>query len=388
MKKAFAITVVAGSLLLLGCEETSLGVSGQQTPPQPVQDASTAQKPAQTQPDQAELPYQVEVLATDLNVPWAIDFAPDGRIFFTERPGSVRVIQDGRLLADPLISFPAPFVSEGEGGLLGLVLDPGFADNHYLYVYHTYREQGETYNRVLRLREEQNRASVDKVLIDKIPGSSIHNGGRIKVGPDNKLYITTGDASDPQLSQDPSSLAGKILRLNLDGSIPADNPFPGSPVYSWGHRNPQGIAWNPANGQLYSSEHGSSAHDEINRIESGANYGWPVIRGDEQAAGMKSPLLHSGTTTWAPSGMTFVSKGPWKGQLLVANLRGQQLLRVILENDEVKDVIPLFPDQYGRIRDVKEGADGSLYVLTNNRDGRGNPAEDDDKIIRLVPRSS
>ncbi|WP_400162383.1 PQQ-dependent sugar dehydrogenase [Brevibacillus sp. TJ4] len=380
-KKGFVMAALVGSLLLMACEQTSLGTGGQQQPTQQVPGTGASEQPVEEQ-----LPYQAEVLAADLNVPWAIEIAEDGRIFFTERPGNVRVIADGKLLEEPLISFPAPFVSQGEGGLLGLALDPQFADNHYLYVYHTYREEEQTYNRVLRLREEANRAYVDKVLIDRIPGDSIHNGGRIKIGPDQMMYITTGDASDPQLSQDPASLAGKILRLHLDGNIPADNPFPNSPVYSWGNRNPQGIAWNQANGQLYSSEHGSSAHDEINRIEKGANYGWPNIRGDEQADGMKTPIVHSGTTTWAPSGMTFVSEGPWAGQLLVANLRGQQLLRISLEDDTVKEVVPLFPGEYGRIRDVYEGPDGSLYVLTNNRDGRGNPAQDDDKIIRLVPQ--
>lgn len=338
---------------------------------------------------QPQFPYVAEVVADNLDVPWALDIASDGRIFFTERPGRVRVIQSGKLLEEPAISFPAPFVSEGEGGLLGLILDPQFDSNHYLYVYHTYREQGSTFNRVIRLREESNRARMDKVLIDKIPGSGIHNGGRLKIGPDQKLYITTGDARNPELAQDPSSLAGKILRINLDGTIPTDNPFPGSAVYSWGHRNPQGIAWTLDGSTLYSSEHGQSAHDEINRIEPGANYGWPVISGDEQQTGMKTPILHSGEATWAPSGMTFVSKGPWAGQLLVANLRGEQLLKITLDTNQpgtVRETAVLYRDELGRLRDVVEGSDGSLYILTNNRDGRGQPRTGDDKIIRLKTR--
>lgn len=342
-----------------------------------------------SQPSQQQLPYTVENVAQELDVPWEMDAAEDGRIFFTERPGSVRVIQAGRLLPDPLISFPAPFISEGEGGLLGLVLDPHFAQNHYLYVYHTYKEGPTVYNRVLRLREHNNQASIDKVLIDKIPGSAIHNGGRIKIGPDQRLYITTGDARKPELAQDRTSLAGKILRIELDGTIPADNPFPASPVYSWGHRNPQGIAWNPQTGMLYSSEHGQSAHDEINRIEPGSNYGWPDIQGDQHRAEMKSPILQSGEMTWAPSGMTFISKGPWAGQLIVANLRGEQLQRITIDPtqpNKVLEATALFQQEYGRLRNVVEAADGSLYVFTNNRDGRGVPKEGDDKIIRLVPR--
>ncbi|MGG1662462.1 PQQ-dependent sugar dehydrogenase [Brevibacillus sp. NRS-1366] len=343
----------------------------------------------ESKPSQQMIPYTVEVVAQELDVPWEMDFADDGRIFFTERPGRVRVIQAGRLLPEPLISFPAPFISEGEGGLLGLVLDPEFAQNHYLYVYHTYKEGQNVYNRVLRLRENNNQAKIDKVLFDKIPGSAIHNGGRIKIGPDQRLYITTGDARKPELAQDRTSLAGKILRINLDGTIPADNPFPASPVYSLGHRNPQGIAWNPQTRILYSSEHGQSAHDEINRIEPGANYGWPVIQGDQQRAGMKAPILQSGEITWAPSGMTFVSKGPWAGQLLVANLRGEQMQRVTIdpsEPDTVREATASFQQEYGRLRNVVEAADGSLYLLTNNRDSRGEPREGDDKIIRLVPR--
>ncbi|MGN7470743.1 PQQ-dependent sugar dehydrogenase [Brevibacillus sp. SAFN-007a] len=334
-----------------------------------------------------ELSYRTEAVADQLDVPWALDIAADGRLFFTERPGRIRVIQAGKLLEQPLLSFPAPFVSEGEGGLLGLVLDPQFARNHFMYVYHTYQDGPQIYNRVLRLRERDNRAEVDRVLIDKIPGSAIHNGGRLKIGPDQRLYITTGDAREPELAQDMNSLAGKILRLNLDGTIPQDNPFPGSPVYSLGHRNPQGLAWNPATGTLYSSEHGPSAHDELNRIEPKGNYGWPAITGDQEQQGMRTPIWQSKDETWAPSGMAFVRKGPWAGQLLVANLRGQQLLRVKLDPvraDAVTEVSAILVNELGRLRDVAEGPDGSLYLLTNNRDGRGEPRDGDDRIIRLV----
>jgi glucose/arabinose dehydrogenase len=331
------------------------------------------------------IPYQPEVVAENLNVPWALAFAPDGRMFFTERPGNVRVIEQGRLLPQPVISFPAPFVSEGEGGLLGIAVDPGFAENRYLYVYHSYRERENIYNRVLRLRVQDNRAAIDKVLLDRIPGSVIHNGGRLKIGPDRKLYVTTGDARNPQLAQDLSSLAGKILRMNTDGTIPADNPFANSLVYSWGHRNPQGLAWSPLTGSLYSSEHGASAHDEVNVIEAGANYGWPVIAGSAQRAGMRTPLLQSGEETWAPAGMAFVLLGPWKNQLLVTNLRGEQIVKVAFdpENESVRGTDLLFRGRFGRLRDIVEGPDGSLYLLTSNRDGRGDERQGDDKIIRL-----
>jgi glucose/arabinose dehydrogenase len=381
MKNRWASCVLSVVLLLaaVGCE-TNSAMEGE--PPQGRQSPPVAE-PVVLPDDQ--VPYTAEIVADRLNVPWALDFAPDGRLFFTERPGSVRVIRQGILLPAPVITFPAPFVSEGEGGLLGIVVDPGFSSNHYLYVYHTYREGENVFNRVVRLREENNRASVDKVLLDKIPGGRIHNGGRLKIGPDQRLYITTGDAGVPERAQDPASLGGKILRINLDGTIPTDNPFPHSPVYSWGHRNPQGIAWS-SQGSMYSSEHGAAAHDEINLIEPGANYGWPVIQGDRQASGMRVPVLHSGESTWAPSGMAFAQSGPWRGQLLVANLRGEQILKIAFQPNNprsVQSVEAFFRNRYGRIRDVVQGKDGSLYVLTNNLDGRGEPRPGDDKIIRL-----
>ncbi|UFJ41216.1 PQQ-dependent sugar dehydrogenase [Brevibacillus humidisoli] len=361
--------VLAGGLLLMqtGCDlPWQLGVGGDK-------------------PSSAEIPYQEEIVAGRLHVPWELVAAPDGRLFFTERPGTIRVIQDGRVLEEALISFPAPFLSEGEGGLLGLALDPDFADNHYMYAYHSYRQGDEVKNRVIRLKEAGNKVQVDHVLLDDIPGNLFHNGGRIKIGPDGYLYITTGDAQVPDLAQDPSSLAGKILRIALDGEIPRDNPFPGSPVYSLGHRNPQGLAWHPQTGELYSSEHGQSAHDELNRIVPGANYGWPLIEGAGRARQLQAPLVQSGTETWAPSGMTFVTQGEWQGRLLLANLRGQQVLAVDVEDMTVQ---PILHGRYGRIRTVFEAADGSLYLLTNNHDGRGRPAGDDDRIIRLRPPTS
>lgn len=337
-----------------------------------------------------EFSYQVTTVATNLDVPWEMDLAPDGRIFFTERPGRVRVIQNGRLVESPVISFHAPFISEGEGGLLGLALDPNFAQNHYLYVYQTYEENGERKNRVLRLKEYQtNRAKVDGVLLDGLPGASNHNGGRIKIGPDHMLYITTGDRYNPPLAQDKQSLGGKILRIHLDGSVPKDNPFPNSPVYSYGHRNPQGLAWHPVTKQLYSSEHGQSAHDEINLIQPGQNYGWPLVQGSQTMSGLQKPLLHSGFKTWAPSGIALVNSGPWKNHLLVASLRGEQLLKIRLKGknyDQIDNVEILWKEHFGRIRNVYQGKDGSIYLMTNNRDGRGTPKDGDDRIIRLIPK--
>jgi len=348
--------------------------------------------------DLPAFPYKMDIAATDLDVPWDMDIAPDGRIFLTERSGKIRVIEDGKLSDSAMIDLGGEVYAESEAGLLGLVIDKNFDENRYFYVYHTYRENGETKNRVLRMIERDHRAFVDKVLIDDLPGAPNHDGGRVKIGPDGMLYITAGDALDPLSSQDVNRFAGKILRIRPDGSIPEDNPFPGSPVYSLGHRNPQGLAWHPDTGMLYSSEHGQSAHDELNLVEPGANYGWPLVQGSETAipadkadqlgpGALKPPLAHSGNETWAPSGMAFITKGPWKGMLLAANLRGNQVMAFRLDpsGQTVLSRTVLFKNGFGRIRNVYEAPDGSLYVMTNNRDGRGSPRDGDDKLIRFRP---
>lgn len=335
-----------------------------------------------------DMPYALDIFLDNLEVPWALEIAEDGRFFFTERPGRVRVYKDGQLVPQPVITLPDTY-HRSEGGLLGLALHPQFAENNLMYIYQTYLDGNRVQNRVLRLLLTGDEAEIDQVIIDQLPGANNHNGGRLKIGPDEKLYVTTGEIYQIELAQQLDNLGGKILRLELDGSIPADNPFPDSPIYSWGHRNPQGLAWHPDSQLLFSSEHGQSAHDEINIIAPGQNYGWPIIEGDQQADDMISPIIHSGRETWAPSGATFVTHGPWRNNLLVSNLRGQQLIRFIWDDtfhEQLEDVIYLYKGEYGRIRDIYEGPDGTIYFLTNNRDGRGNPIANDDRIMMLVPQ--
>jgi glucose/arabinose dehydrogenase len=319
----------------------------------------------------------VDIIADHLEIPWALDFLPDGSIVFTERPGRVRLIDVKEdLLSAPLIEIEG-VASQGEGGLLGIVVHPDFEENNFIYVYYTYVEEENTRNAVVRYEKRGLEMLEPSVIIDGIPGSSIHNGGRIKFGPDGLLYITTGDASEVDLAQDINSLAGKILRLKDDGSIPADNPFEGSPVYSYGHRNPQGLAWDE-DGQLWATEHGSSAHDEINRIVPGANYGWPVIQGDESADNMQSPVVNSGDITWAPSGAAVLD-----GSLFFAGLRSQSLWRFDLDSGGNPD--RYLERRFGRLRAVSVGPEGMLYICTSNRDGRGIPTEDDDLLLRVDP---
>ncbi|PYI51762.1 PQQ-dependent sugar dehydrogenase [Paenibacillus flagellatus] len=392
--KARGVSAVAALLALTGCMEWKRDAA-----PAP---APVANAPASGSPDARQdgaIPYkEPEIVADKLNVPWDMAFAPDGRLFFTERPGAIRLLaSDGKLQAEPVFAFTEPpFVSRGEGGLLGLALDPDFAKNGYLYAYHSYEMNGAMKNRVLRLVVEGSKARLDRVLLADLPGQRNHDGGRIRFGPDGMLYVTVGDAEERELSQAPGSLAGKILRLMPDGTVPADNPDPKSPVWSMGHRNPQGLAWQPGAGKLFSSEHGQTYKDEINVIEKGANYGWPLIEGDQtepkqpvpSGTPLRKPLVHSGSDSWAPSGMTFVTQGPWKGRLLVAGLRGEQVLMVTLDpgsEPKVERTESLWKGRFGRLRNVVEGPDGSLYVFTNNRDGRGTPKPGDDKLLRFRP---
>jgi glucose/arabinose dehydrogenase len=335
---------------------------------------------------------QADTVVSDLQIPWAGEFAPDGRLFLTERPGRIRTIRGGKLDPQPWATIAVAHV--GEGGLLGLALAPDFARTGFIYVYHTYEHGGRLWNRVVRLVDRNSRGQIDRVIFDGIPGAVVHDGGRIKFGPDGKLYITTGDARQPAQAQDRAALGGKILRISPDGSIPDDNPFAGSPVYTLGHRNPQGLAWHPQTKTMYESEHGPTGEfglccrDKVNVIEAGKNYGWPDVAGRGGAPKFVDPIADSGTTdTWAPSGILVPLRGPWQDSLLVAELRGVSLRRLILTGvgfTQVRDQEVYFRDDLGRLRDIFQGPDGTLYLLTNNTDGRGSPRPHDDRLLKLV----
>lgn len=305
-------------------------------------------------------------LLTNLEIPWDIAFF-ENNIFVTQRPGRLLVISDGQK-----INYDVPDVfHNGEGGLLGIAVHPNFKENSRIYLYQTV----ETNNISNAIYSYQIRDGlVDrKLIIDNIPGATFHNGGRILFGPDNKLYVTTGDAQNPNLSQDTASLAGKILRLNEDGTIPNDNPF-GNAVYSYGHRNPQGLAFDN-NGNLWSTEHGSRGNDEINLIESGKNYGWPIIEGDQNRDDMASPVIHSGNRTWAPSGMTIIGN-----KILFGGLRSQAVYEFEITDRNLSLNRTYFDNEFGRIRKVAFfGSD--IYILISNKDGRGIPRDGDDRII-------
>lgn len=315
------------------------------------------------------------VLAEQLRTPWSIDFDGD-TIYVSEREGNIVQIKDGTLTRQS-VQTEKPVAHQGEGGFLGFALAPDFQDSGKAFAYHTYDQDGKGMNRLVLLKQDGNQWTESQVFLERIPGSNVHNGGRIAIGPDDMLYVTTGDSGEGELAQNQESLAGKILRLTLEGKVPADNPTAGSYVYTLGHRNSQGLAWN-SEGELYSSEHGPSGtpggHDEINEITAGSNYGWPEIYGDDKLEGMKLPIYHSGETAIAPSGIAFDEQD----RLYVATLRGQMLYQFRPENASLEVVL----EGEGRLRDVKVH-DGKTYVITNNTDGRGVPSDQDDRLLVL-----
>lgn len=321
-----------------------------------------------------------EVIAENLEIPWEIAFLPDGDLLVTERPG--RLLRIG---ADRKTIPVSGVAHRGEGGLLGLALHPEFEENGWIYLYMTTAADGGLMNRIERYVLSGDALSKRRVIIDGIPGARNHDGGRIAFGPDGMLYATTGDAGNEQSAQDTGSLAGKILRVRDDGAIPADNPY-GNAVYSYGHRNAQGIAWD-GEGTLWATEHGRSGvrsgYDEVNKIRKGGNYGWPAIEGSETRPGMIAPETHSGAqTTWAPSGAAYV-----RGQLVFAGLRGAALYVSDISGGAAEAPVAHLQGEYGRLRAAALGPDGMLYVLTNNRDGRGVPEAGDDRIVKIDPRT-
>jgi glucose/arabinose dehydrogenase len=323
---------------------------------------------------------EVATLATDLEVPWSFAFLPGGDALVTERDSGslLRVSPSGDVQEIQTL----PEGGSGEGGLLGVAVSPDYGEDRYVYAYYT----TEVDNRVVRFRLGEE----PEPILTGIPVNTYHDGGRIKFGPDGMLYVSTGDAGDSGNSQNRNSLGGKILRIEPDGSIPQDNPFPGNPVYSYGHRNVEGLAWDSEE-QLYASEFGASTWDEVNRIEAGENYGWPAVEGrGGEDQGYIDPITVWPTSEASPSGAEIMVEGAipqWEGDLFVAALRGERLWHVELNNrGEVVNREKLLDGEVGRVRDVIQAPDGSLWVSTSNYDSFGNPvSEQDDRILRLAP---
>lgn len=341
-----------------------------------------------------------ETVTTGLSVPWALAFAPDGRVFVAERRGSIRVLTGWQPDPEPWATLAV--TATGEAGLLGIAVSPTFERDGHVVVVGTFAEADRLVNRVIRFREQAGRGVDPHVIIDDIPAAEFHAGAALAFGPDGMLYLTSGDAGDPGNARDLRSHSGKVLRYTPDGGIPDDNPFPGSPVYALGLRNVQGIAWT-ADGELLATDHGPSGfpnerfrrnRDELNRIMRGRNYGWPDEAGYSTDPALESPLVEW-TPAIAPAGLAVYTGDfqPWRGSAFVSGLRGRQLRRIGLErwpagggDWRVSGEQVLFYEELGRLRAVTMGPDGFIYFTTSNWDGRGDPGPQDDRILRLLPR--
>lgn len=349
-------------------ESSEVGTTAEETPSED-QEGRTAGGPVEV---------ETSVVAADLEAPWGLAFLPGGDALVTERDTGrlLRVDASGEI--EEVQRLPADGV--GEGGLLGVALSPDYEEDGLVYAYYSTPED----NRVVRFRLGEE----PEPVLTGIPVNSYHNGGRISFGPDGMLYVGTGDAGDTSSSQDRASLGGKILRITPGGAAPDDNPFPGNPAYSYGHRNVQGLAWDEE-GQLYATEFGQNRYDEVNRIEPGENYGWPYVEGEGGEPEYGDPISTWATSEASPSGAVILVNGgipQWEGDFFMAALRGERLWRLELgENGTVTGRGQLLRGEAGRLRHVAQAPDGSLWVLTSNRDGRGSPAPEDDRILRLGP---
>lgn len=370
MKKILTLLLLLGGIVLFIIWRTSNTI--------PTTEAPTYT--AETQSENTQEAPIVTTIAENLTIPWEIVFLPDGEILVTERPGTIQLLTQGITLEIPETS------SNGEGGLLGAALHPNFSENNYLYLYQTIEDGLGLKNRIVRYLLTNNTLTLDKIIADNLPGAMYHDGGRIAFGPDGYLYVTVGDALSPKEAANPNSVEGTLLRMTDEGNPAPGNPF-ASLVYSYGHRNAQGLAWD-TNGNLWSSEHGrsvgGSGYDEINKITAGGNYGWPENQGDTAADGTIRPVRHStADITWAPGGLAYLH-----GSLYMPGLRGETLYEAVLEDGDIVAWHEHFIGEYGRLRTVVVGPDNLLYVTTSNRDGRldSGPKPIDDRILRINPK--
>ncbi len=341
-------------------------------------------------------PLEVETLVGGLDTPWDLAWGPDDAIWVSERSGTISRVDP--TTGERWMVGEVDAHERGEAGLMGLAFHPDFATAPWVYAAHSYRAGRSIQNRLVRMRFDGTSLGEAEVLLDEIPGQGNHNGSRLAIGADRLLYMTTGDASEGSNAHDLGSLAGKILRLTLEGRPAPDGPF-GSAVFSFGHRNPQGLVFHP-NGGLYSAEHGPGTDDEINRIRAGGDYGWPEVRGvcdgasrEEERYCREHDVIEA-LATWTPTvglaGLDVYTGSlmpEWEGSLLATSLNGGGLYRLELSEDgeTVVERTTIIRGQYGRLRDVLVGPGGEIYVATSNRDGRGRPASDDDRILVIRP---
>ena len=378
--RAIALSLIAGTLAFTSCKRDPDSLVVPTPGPGPGVDSILS-----------------ETVAGGFDTIWELAWGPDNAIWITERPGTISRVNPTTGAKTQIGQLAVSEV--GEGGLLGMAFHPDFAQQPYIYLMHTYSSGGQL-NRLVRMRYDWTTLGAPQTLMQNIPGAGNHNGARIAIGPDGLLYVSTGDASNAPNGQNRNTPAGKILRLTLDGQPAPGNPF-GNYVYSYGHRNPQGMVFDRTTGFLYITEHGPGDNDEVNRIEIGRNYGWPDVRGkcDGDAGSGEIPFcqannvvepLANWTPTIAPSGADLYMSDRipgWRGSLLFTTLGGRALYRLTLSADgrRVTQQERLYYGAFGRLRDVLVAPDGIVYLATSNTDGRGSPGPNDDRIIRLRP---
>ncbi|WP_341926366.1 PQQ-dependent sugar dehydrogenase [Nocardioides psychrotolerans] len=385
-----AAAVAAGALLLAGCgqggNESTLTITGT-APASPSETGSPSPSASEPASESASAtpssepaapdgpPEVVEEIATGLEAPWGLDFLPDGDAIVTERDTQRVLLVSGDDYAVTELGTLDVAAPQGEAGLLGVAISPDFAQDRFVYFYASTSSD----NRVLRATLRGDRLGEPTPIFTGIPNGYIHDGGRLEFGPDGMLYVSTGETGEPSLAQQRDSLGGKVLRLTPAGKPAPGNPF-GTAVWSWGHRNVQGLAFDDAD-RLWASEFGQDTFDELNRIDEGANYGWPAVEGKGgQAQGFVDPQQVWDTDDASPSGLAFLD-----GHLWMAALKGERLWRVRVEGDRAVDATPFLIGDYGRMRTVAATDDGMLWVMTSNRDTRGEPGPGDDKILLVRP---
>jgi glucose/arabinose dehydrogenase len=359
MKTCITLAAIAGLLLFSTCKKSSSS-NNPNNPNNPGDTADLTDK----------------VLTDKLTYPWEVLWGPNNQLWITERGGKISSIDPATGAITPIKTI-SEVVSRGEGGLLGMVLHPDFATTPEVFVAYNYEKSGTYTKKIVKFTYSGGTLINPVTLLDNIPAASIHNGTRLAISPDKKLFITSGDASESSRAQDKTNPAGKLQRINLDGSIPGDNPTAGSPVWSFGHRNPQGLVF--VGDRLYSSEHGGSTDDEINIIQKGRNFGWPNVEGfcntsSEQtfcSANNVAEPIQAWTPTIAPSGLDYYNKDAipqWKGSLLLAVLKDSELLQIKLNSagTGVETVNTFYKNKYGRMRDVAISPDGKVYIITSN----------------------
>ncbi len=373
--RAHTAAGLIGALLLAGCSqggnESTADITGT-APPEP-----TSSDVPETSPVDTEGPEVVDTIATGLAAPWGLDFFPDGDAIVTERDTRRVLLVSGperEVRELGTIGSGVPEGEQGEAGLLGVALSPDVEEDQLAYFY----VSTPTDNRVVRASIAGDELGEPERIFTGIPNGFIHDGGRLEFGPDGFLYVSTGESGEPSLAQDRESLGGKILRLRPDGRPAPGNPF-GSAVWSWGHRNVQGLAFDDGD-RLWASEFGDAAFDELNLIRAGDNYGWPAVEGPGGGSQFVDPQQTWETAEASPSGLAYTD-----GYLWMAALRGERLWRITVDGDRATDPRGFFVGDYGRMRTVAVAPDGMLWVTTSNRDGRGDPGEDDDQILLIEP---